>query len=153
MVKNRPKDSARLIMDPLNDFFIRLSNILKEDRRYKEESYLFVMAALGRALRDLAQPRHISGSELLKSIQFEAKEQFGPMATAVFHYWGIKNSLDFGVIVFNMVREGIFSKTECDRLDDFDDSIFFENLFDQSLGYRLNSEDSILDGAHSKILT
>ncbi len=131
----------------MNDFFIRLGNILKEDRRFKEEAYLFVMASLGRALRDMDKPRHISGTELLGSIRAEAEEQFGPMAVIVFQHWGIKNSLDFGEIVFNMVREGLLSKTEDDRLDDFKDSVFFENLFDQVSGYQLNSEIGVLKNA------
>ena len=137
-------------MNQLNDFFIRLGNILKEDLRFKEEAYLFVMASLGRALQDLKKPRHITGAELLVSLRREAEEQFGPMATAVFQYWGIKNSLDFGEIVFNMVREGLLSKTEDDRIDDFKDSVFFENLFDQVSGYQLSSEDGVLKSAQTQ---
>ena len=106
-------------MDEQNGFFMKLEALLKEDRRFKGEAYLFVMASLGRALKVLDKPRHVAGLELLKAIQEEAEQQFGPMAGAVFHHWGIKNSLDFGVIVFNMVREGILSKTDEDRLEDF----------------------------------
>ena len=134
-------------MNHLNDFFTRLGNILKEDQRFKEEAYLFVMASLGRALRDLEKPRHISGAELLASLRREAEDQFGPMAATVFQYWGVKNSLDFGEIVFNMVREGLLSKTEEDRLDDFKDSVFFENLFNQISGYQLSSEQGVLKNA------
>ena len=123
----------------MKKIFIRLDKIIDGDRRFAKEAYLFVMAALGRALDGLEQPRHINGAELLISIQREAEEQFGPMAAAVFQHWGIKNSLDFGEIVFNMVREGILSKTENDRIDDFKDSVFFENLFDQVSGYRLET--------------
>jgi len=129
-------------MNHLNDFFIRLTNVLKRDPRFREEAYLFVMASLSRAIQGLEAPRHISGKELLKAIQAEAKEQFGPMAEAVFEHWGIKNSLDFGLIVFNMVQEGILSKTESDTLDDFEDTEFFQNLFDNVLGYRLMDEES-----------
>ena len=131
-------------MNYLNDFFIRLNHMVKDDPRFKEESYLFVMAALGRALHDLEKPRHITGAELLSAIREEAENQFGPMAAAVFAHWGIKNSLDFGVIVFNMVREGILSKTDSDRLEDFKDHVFFENLFDQNSGYQLNHEEGVL---------
>lgn len=131
-------------MNYLNDFFIRLNNTLKADARFKEEAYLFVMASLGRSLQGLEKPRHISGSELLGSIRQEAEDQFGPMAMAVLNYWGIKNSLDFGVIVFNMVREGILSKSDNDQLDDFKDSVFFENLFDQDSGYQLCEDEGAL---------
>ena len=134
-------------MNHLNSFFTRLGKILKEDPRFKEEAYLFVVASLSRALRDLEKPRHMSGTELLVSLRAEAKDQFGPMATTVFQHWGIKNSLDFGEIVFNMVREGLLSKTEDDQLDDFKDSVFFENIFDQVSGYQLNSEEAVLKNA------
>ena len=131
-------------MNHLNDFFIHLGKILREDLRFKEEAYLFVMASLSRALRDLEKPRHINGTELLVSIRAEAEDQFGPMATTVFQHWGIKNSLDFGEIVFNMVREGILSKKEDDRLEDFKDSVFFENLFNHVSGYQLTSDEGML---------
>ena len=134
-------------MNQLSDFFIRLSKVQKEDSRFKEEAYLFVMAALGRALGDLEKPRHITGVELLAALRREAEDQFGPMAGEVFQFWGIKNSLDFGEIVFNMVREGLLCKTEDDRIDDFSDSVFFENLFDQVSGYQLSSEECVLKNA------
>lgn len=125
-------------MQNLAEFHERLSSIVHADRRYKTDAYLFVMAALDRAVRPLTRPRHVTGPELLKNIREEAKEQFGPMATTVFEHWGIKNSLDFGHIVFNMVREGILSKTETDSLEDFKNAVFFKDLFDEALGYRLS---------------
>ena len=131
-------------MGELNDFLKKLQTLLKEDQRFKEEAYFFVMASLGRALKALDNPRHVSGLELLKAVREEAEEQFGPMAGAVFHHWGVKNSLDFGMIVFNMVREGILSKTDEDRLEDFKDSVFFENLFDQDSGYPLGSDQGFV---------
>ncbi len=130
-------------MSDYGDFIGKLSNILKKDRSYREEAYLFVMAALSRAIESLEAPRHVTGRELLKWIQEEAEEQFGPMAVTVLHHWGVKNSLDFGHIVFNMVREGVLSKTETDCLEDFQDAVFFENLFDHVSGYRLHEEKKL----------
>ena len=123
-----------------SDFIARLSRILASDSRYKEEAYYFVMASLSRGIQHLKEPRHLTGGELLGWLQEEAEDQFGPMASTVFHHWGVKNSLDFGHIVFNMVREGILSKTEMDSLDDFKDAVFFQNLFDEHSGYRLQEQ-------------
>jgi len=128
----------------MGDLFYRLDNILKGDTRFHEESYLFVMAALGRVLRGLEKPHHVSGQELLEGIKYEALDQFGPMAVCVFKHWGIKNSLDFGRIVFNMVREGILSKTETDALEDFRDAAFLKKLFDAAAAYRLRDEESLI---------
>ncbi len=123
-----------------SEFFLGLSRILKKDSRYKEESYWFVMAALGRAAHNLPKPRHVSGQELLESIRREAEEQFGPMAATVFEHWGLKNSLDFGHIVFSMVREDILFKEESDALEDFNQAGFFQNLFDKAEGYYLKED-------------
>ena len=137
-------------MNYLNDFFIRLDHMVKADPRFKEEAYLFVMASIGRALRGLDKPRHIAGSELLAAIREEAEDQFGPMASPVLHHWGVKNSLDFGVIVFNMVREGLLSKANNDQLEDFKDSVFFENLFNQDSGYQLSEDQDVLKNVLKK---
>ena len=126
------------------DFLKKLEKARFSDPRYKEDSYLFVMSALDKTLGRFDKPRHVSGQELLASIRSEAREQFGPMAASVFEYWGIKNSFDFGHIVFNMVREGILSKTESDSLSDFENTVFFENLFDTVSGYRLRDEENQL---------
>ena len=137
-------------MNYLNNFFIRLNRTIKADSRFKEEAYLFVMASIGRALKGLEKPRHITGAELLAAIREEAEDQFGPMASVVLHYWGIKNSLDFGVIVFNMVREGLLSKADNDQQEDFKDSVFFENLFNQDSGYQLSEDQGVLKNALKK---
>ncbi|MBI2095666.1 MAG: hypothetical protein HYT89_05820 [Candidatus Omnitrophica bacterium] len=114
-------------MSELGDFLRRVSAICARDGRYKQDGYLFVMSCLARAAGGLPKPRHITGRELLDAMREEAQDQFGPMAGTVLEHWGIKNSLDFGRIVFNMVDEGILSKTESDSLDDFKDVSLFEN--------------------------
>lgn len=125
------------------NFFSRLSRVIEKDSRFKTEAYVFVMAALGRAIKNLKEPRHITGRELLKWMREEAEDQFGPMAETVFDYWGVKNSLDFGHIVFNMVQEGILSKTDSDSLEDFRDAVFIQNLFDDIAGYRLDGKSAV----------
>lgn len=130
-------------MKDLKEFLQHLSGICGRDTRYKEDAYLFVMTALSRAVQALEAPRHVTGSELLKGLQEEAEQQFGPMAKSVFEHWGVKNSLDFGHIVFNMVQEGILSKTDKDCLEDFRDGVFFENLFDGDSSYRLIEDEKI----------
>ncbi len=87
------------------------------------------MDALERAVRERDQgPGHVGGQQLLRAIRREAEQQFGPMMVTVLRHWGIKNSLDFGHVVFNMVQEGILSKSENDSLDDFKDEAVFGDL-------------------------
>ena len=126
-------------MEAKRDFNEHLRRVISRDPRYRADAYLFIMGTLVRAVEKLPKARHITGRELLESIRQNAIEQFGPMTATVFEHWGVKNSLDFGRIVFNMVEEGLLSKTETDALEDFKDALFFEKLFDSVSGYRLVS--------------
>ena len=127
-------------MSEYEDFLFRITQIHESNTRYREDAYFFVMGSLTRAIRSLKKPRHITGKELLRVVLAEGKERFGPMAASVFRHWGIKNSLDFGHIVFNMVHAGVLSKTENDSLEDFQEPGFFQKLFDDAAGYRLREE-------------
>jgi uncharacterized repeat protein (TIGR04138 family) len=52
------------------------------------------------------------------------------MVKSVFDYWGITETVHFGEIVFSLVRNGLMSKTEEDRLEDFENVYEFSELFD-----------------------
>lgn len=120
-----------------NEFHEALKKVLSESPQYREEAYYFVMRALNRAVSKLSKPGHVKGQELLEALLQEAREEFGPMAITVLNYWGIKNSLDFGNIVFNMVGAGILIKQDSDVLKDFECQNFFDRLFDDQSEYQL----------------
>ncbi|MEO0226023.1 MAG: Minf_1886 family protein, partial [candidate division WOR-3 bacterium] len=107
----------------------KLSKILEVDSRYHYEAYIFVLEALAYTLRKLEVKRHITGRELLGGIRDLAQEKFGLMVKSVFAYWGIKETLDFGHIVFNLVECGLLKKTTEDKLEDFKDVYDFEEVF------------------------
>jgi len=98
------------------------------------------MGALDLTLRKLEKPRHISGRELLEGIKKLAEEEFGPMAKIVFEHWGIKNTEDFGHIVFNLVEAGIMSKTEEDSIEDFKDVFDFTKEFERKYRMKVDKE-------------
>jgi uncharacterized repeat protein (TIGR04138 family) len=127
-------------MDRDNDFGDKVDQIIEKDPRYKPQSYAFVMGALDFTLRRLKKPRHISGRELLEGIKKLAKEEFGPMAKIVFEHWGIKNTEDFGHIVFNLVEAGIMSKTEEDSIEDFKDVFDFTKEFEGKYQMKVDKE-------------
>lgn len=127
-------------MDRDNDFGDKVDQIIEKDPRYKPQSYAFVMGALDFTLRRLKKPRHISGRELLEGIKKLAKEEFGPMAMIVFEHWGIKNTEDFGHIVFNLVEAGIMSKTEEDSIEDFKDVFDFTKEFERKYRMKVDKE-------------
>ena len=115
-----------------------LLKVLNKDRRYSPESYSFVMAALDFTAKKLKRKGHVSGQELLDGIRDYALEQFGPLVRTVFEHWGIKETNDFGEIVFNMIGAGILGKSECDSKDDFDNRYDFKTAFDKGYEYTLH---------------
>ncbi len=126
----------------------QLALLLKEDRRYRLDAYMFVFEALGYAqdvmgmgTESTSEPiaeiveeddeldgpqRHVSGQELCEAIRRFALQQYGLMAKTVLGSWGIHQTGDFGEIVFNLIRIGRMRKTPHDRREDFDDVYDFE---------------------------
>ena len=116
-----------------------LRRITERDNRYRLEAYLFVLEALFHTRRMFKKEKHASGHELLEGIKDLALNRYGSMAKIVFEHWGIKETLDFGYIVFNMVDENVLSKTTDDKLSDFEKVFDFTEVFERS--YRINVGD------------
>ena len=127
--------------------------IADKDGRYAWEAFEFVMEALGHSQRMFGKEspqgeapagpeHHVTGRELLEGVCDLARREFGLMAPVVFDRWGVRRTGDIGEIVFALINAQVLSKTDSDRLEDF------QNVFDleQALteGYR------ILDGAESR---
>ena len=107
-----------------------IDTILKADRRYRRESYRFVMAALQHTVENLGERRHVTGHELLKGIRELGRERFGMMAPTVFKAWGVNDTEDFGRVVFNLVESGVLSRRDEDSLEDFRDGFDFATSFE-----------------------
>lgn len=120
------------------DFYEKVEEIVKKDPRYKPDAYEFVMQALWFTQRKLKRKGHITGKELLEGIRKLGLELYGPMTKSVFEHWGIKKTEDFGEIVFNMVEDGLMSKTDRDSRNDFKDAYDFKETFDVKEQFRLN---------------
>jgi uncharacterized repeat protein (TIGR04138 family) len=124
-----------------------IARLLRKDRRYKFDAYVFVFEALNYAHEVLklgsnqpteegSQPepetggkraeRHLSGQELCEAIRRYALEQYGYLAKNVLNSWGVHNTRDFGNIVFNLIEIKQMKKTSQDRIEDFDDVFDFE---------------------------
>jgi len=116
-------------------FFKVVEEIVANDPRYKGEAYDFVAGALDYTQGKLDKPRHVSGQELLEGIREYGLERFGLMARTVFENWGVKTTVDFGNIVFNMVNAGLLAKTEKDSIEDFKDGYDFKEAFDKGYKY------------------
>jgi len=73
--------------------------------------------------------RHISGQQLCIGLRDFAIECYGMLAPAVLNHWNIRRTEDFGRIVFQLVDEGVLTKTDEDSLDDFRSVYDFDEVF------------------------
>jgi uncharacterized repeat protein (TIGR04138 family) len=108
--------------------------ILPKDSRYPRDAYLFVRDALDFTQKGTPRERregglHVTGQQLLVGIRDYTLAQFGPMSITVLEEWGINRCEDFGEIVFNIVEAGLFSKTDTDTRNDFQNGYDFEDAF------------------------
>lgn len=112
------------------EFLKKLEEIIARDNRYKPDAYEFLLQALWFTQKKLVRTGHVSGKELLAGIRDFGLEQYGPMAKTVFAHWGVQATSDFGEMVFNMVEQGLMSKTDSDTREDFKDVYDFDKELD-----------------------
>ncbi|OGW84992.1 MAG: hypothetical protein A3C35_04585 [Omnitrophica bacterium RIFCSPHIGHO2_02_FULL_46_11] len=117
-------------MDTPQQILGKIQKLIDSNPQYKVEAYSFLLAALHFTMASLKEPRHITGQEFCEGIRQYAIDQFGPLAGTVLHYWGIRETLDFGRLVFALVEVGLMRKTEEDSLSDFKDVYDFKTAFE-----------------------
>lgn len=111
--------------------------IAREDPRYEPGAYFFVREGLDFTLRRRetkmrpggAAPRHVDGGQLCLGIRDYALEQYGPMAYTLLREWGLRTTIDFGHIVFNLIEYEVFAKNETDAIEDFMEVYSFQEAF------------------------
>jgi uncharacterized repeat protein (TIGR04138 family) len=124
--------------DDDRDLGTQIRELTRQDTRYAEGAYTFVLEALDRTIRGLGRSkaegaaRHVTGRELLEGIRICGVEMFGPLARIVFEAWGIRRTRDFGAIVFRLVDAGLLSRQDSDTLDDFAEGYDFVEAFERS---------------------
>ena len=117
----------------MDDAFLHdIEALAERDGRYSRAAYLFVYNALQHTVEKLGkasmprEQRHVSGRDLIYGISEYALDQFGPLTLTVCDHWGIRETRDFGEIVFNLVNDNLMSKTDDDRIEDFTDVFEFD---------------------------
>ena len=120
-----------------------LRKLALKDGRYAPDAYQFLFESLEHAVKLAGRAsaegtaRHVSGQELLAGMRAHALEAFGPLAAAVWRAWGIRDTLDWGRIVFLLVDHGMLNRQEEDTLEDFRDGFDFDEAFVRSYEPRL----------------
>jgi len=117
-----------------------LQKIIDKDHRYSIDAYLFVLEALFSTRKKERIKGHITGRQLLEGIRDLALQRYGLMTKTVFEHWGVRETIDFGNIVFNMVNEKILGKTEHDRITDFKNIYDFNEVFVNS--YKMDVKET-----------
>jgi uncharacterized repeat protein (TIGR04138 family) len=112
-----------------DDLLDPVDRILLDEKRYRREAYLFVLAAVESVVERLPARRHISGRELLEGIRAFGLARYGLMTKAVFDHWGVTKTEDFGEIVFRLVEANLLSKTPEDSIADFVGVYDFDEAF------------------------
>jgi uncharacterized repeat protein (TIGR04138 family) len=75
------------------------------------------------------ESRHVSGQQLCLGLRDYAIKQYGRLAKTVLASWSIRETGDFGRIVFAMIDLGMMRKTEEDTPDDFRAVFDFDEAF------------------------
>lgn len=109
-----------------------LVKLQRRSERYDERAYLFVLAGIEYLQSRLPERRHVTGAEVTHACKDFALEQYGLMAREVLDHWGIRETVDFGRIVYALVDIGLLVTQPGDRLEDFHDIYSFERAFDES---------------------
>ncbi|MCK5844271.1 MAG: hypothetical protein KAG97_06150 [Victivallales bacterium] len=99
-----------------------IDRIVESDPRYSLEAYVFIGEAVNRTIRQMVEDggkRHITGGELLEGIRTFAIDEFGPMSEFVLRDWGLRETIDIGNVVFNMVENQLLNSSDNDSINDF----------------------------------
>lgn len=135
----------------------RIIDIIRADGRYAVEAYAFLLnEGWPHALRqahgndpapaptDAAgpkMPRHVSGKQICLAIRDLAVEKWGMLAPTVLKRWNIHQTIDFGNMVYLLIRHNVMHKTDEDTLDDFRDVYNFREAFASASQFDLKDND------------
>jgi uncharacterized repeat protein (TIGR04138 family) len=113
-----------------------VEDAVRADSRYAADAYIFLRDALDVTIKTMQQNRrdavhHVSGAELCEGVRDYALQQYGPMVPTIFDAWGIAKTRDIGEMVFNLIRTGAFSRSDSDKIEDFDDIFTFQDAFEK----------------------
>ncbi len=122
-----------------------IEQIIAEDGRYHPEAFGLLHEGLSRAVGTVhGEPQgpghHVTGQQLCESLHNLALDRYGLMAPAVLRRWGIRDSIDFGNMVYLLIQHGLMRKTEEDSIEDFRDVFNLDRDFDRSDDIRLKEE-------------
>lgn len=117
-----------------------IRKICEEDDTFPPMAYCFVRDSVHKALDNIAKakreigfdngaPPDIKGADLCRFFRDTLINRFGPCAIDVLDTWNIKQTSDFGKIIYKLISVEILGKSENDSIEDFDDVYDFTEEF------------------------
>jgi uncharacterized repeat protein (TIGR04138 family) len=116
------------VVDPVRE-------LARKDGRYSPEAFRFLFDSLEVAIRVAGKEhaegaaRHVTGQEVVAGMREHALRTFGPLAAEVWRSWGVRETLDWGRIVFLLVEAGLLNRQETDTIEDFREGFDFDEVF------------------------
>jgi len=122
-----------------------IERIIREDGRYPMAAFEFLHEGLQRAVagrhgegEEPKEPQHVTGEEICLALRDLALQRWGPLAPTVLARWQIRETIDFGNMVYLLIDRGFWRKTPEDSVEDFRDVYSFESAFRAAGAFRLN---------------
>ena len=113
-----------------------LEEVVREDGRYPLDAYAFLHEGLQRAVTDIygaredeADEHHVSGKQLCQALRTEALGRWGALSSNVLKRWNIRETIDFGNMVYLLVENRHMRKAAQDSLEDFRQVYDFQEAF------------------------
>ena len=117
-----------------------IRKICEEDETFPPMAYCFVRDSVHKALDNIVkarkqnaydedEPPDIKGADLCRFFRDTLISRFGPCAIDVLDTWNIKQTSDFGKIIYKLISVEILGKSENDSIEDFDDVYDFTEEF------------------------
>jgi uncharacterized repeat protein (TIGR04138 family) len=108
----------------------KLTEIAREDGRFNSSALKFIYEGLGYTVKNFSEkPQHVSGQVLCEGLRDFALQKWGRLALLVLNSWGVKNTRDFGEIVYLMIKNDWLAARPDDSIEDFDNLYDFKTVF------------------------
>ncbi len=127
-----------------------MDEVIRDDARYPHEAYEFLHEGLASAVKAIhgaslpqtaeeaaTKQSHVTGRQMCLALRDLALHRWGMLAKTVLAQWNIHATIDFGNMVYLLIRYSYMRRSEEDSLDDFREVYGFEEAFDGKDHFKL----------------
>ena len=103
------------------DFQERLDKLTAEHRDYHAAVYkmLYTISRPEKEKNARFEPEHISVGRFYEALLQEALQSYGPLAYAVFCYWGVRHTGDIACAIKRLAEAGLLLMSPSEKPEDF----------------------------------